>query len=130
MNDPMNTHGAFSWCELSSSDTGKSKSFYTSLFNWEYDEMKIQDGEIYHVLKANGQPMGGIMKQPSDIPSEVPSMWTPYITVDDADTTYKKALDMGAKAITPLIDIPDVGKFSYLQDPQGAIFAIITYVKK
>ncbi len=130
MNDPMNTHGAFSWSELATANVDGAKSFYTELLGWETDEMPMPDGGIYQMMKVGGQPVCGIMKLPSNAPKGAPPMWTSYITVDNVEATIKKAEKMGAKSITPLMDVPEVGKFCHLQDPQGAVFAVITYSKK
>jgi predicted enzyme related to lactoylglutathione lyase len=52
------------------------------------------------------------------------------VTVDSADTTAKLAQKLGGKIIVPPRDIPEVGRFAVIQDPQGAAIAIITYAKK
>jgi uncharacterized protein len=36
---------------------------------------------------------------------------------------------MGGQVLFPPTDIPEVGRFAVLQDPQGAEFAVITYLK-
>ena len=55
----------------------------------------------------------------------VPPHWLVYFSVDDCDATAKKATELGASTIKPADDIPGVGRFAILQDPQGAAFAII-----
>jgi uncharacterized protein len=32
--------------------------------------------------------------------------------------------ELGGKVIAPPMDIPDIGRFSIVQDPQGATFAL------
>jgi predicted enzyme related to lactoylglutathione lyase len=46
-----------------------------------------------------------------------------------ARATAKKAEQLGGKIISPPSDIPEVGRFAVIQDPQGAIIATITYQK-
>jgi predicted enzyme related to lactoylglutathione lyase len=37
----------------------------------------------------------------------------------------KKATDLGAKVLVEPMDVPTVGRFAILKDPQGAVFGII-----
>jgi predicted enzyme related to lactoylglutathione lyase len=64
---------------------------------------------------------------PKDLPPGVPPHWTAYITVTDVDAVAKKAQEMGGTALVPPTDIPTVGRFCVLKDPQGAVLAFIQY---
>src|SRR5207302_11081138 len=52
--------------------------------------------------------------------------WVAYIGTPDADATYADALARGATTRTPPTDIPTVGRYAVLADPQGATFALFT----
>jgi predicted enzyme related to lactoylglutathione lyase len=54
----------------------------------------------------------------------VPANWLPYFWVDDVDASAQKANDGGAATLVPAMDIPNVGRFAVLRDPQGAVFAM------
>jgi predicted enzyme related to lactoylglutathione lyase len=54
----------------------------------------------------------------------VPAHWGVYFAVDDCDATVEKAKGMGATSCVPPTDIPNVGRFAVIQDPQGAIFSV------
>ena len=45
----------------------------------------------------------------------------------DVDATAKKVEELGGKILRPPTDIPGVGRFCALQDPQGAAICAITY---
>jgi predicted enzyme related to lactoylglutathione lyase len=45
------------------------------------------------------------------------------------DATAAKAEELGGKILMPPTDIPNVGRFSVLQDPQGAVISEITYAE-
>jgi predicted enzyme related to lactoylglutathione lyase len=51
-------------------------------------------------------------------------------TVDDVDKVAKNVVDMGGKILKPAFDIPEVGRFCVLQDPQGAVLCAMTYLNK
>ena len=60
----------------------------------------------------------------------MPPFWGVYISVDDADVTVRKAQQHGGAVVVPPTDIPTVGRFAVLKDPQGAMITVMTYVKK
>jgi predicted enzyme related to lactoylglutathione lyase len=129
MGNRFETHGDFSWSELMTRDVEGSKKFYKELLGWETDEMPMQEG-VYTVFKVGGEAVGGMMSMPAEVPDMVPTHWEAYVTVRDVDAVAKKAQEMGATLIVPPRDIPNVGRFSTIQDPQGAVINVIQYLKK
>ncbi|MEW6765760.1 MAG: VOC family protein [Pseudomonadota bacterium] len=125
MNDPFKQHGAFSWTELMTTDVEAATQFYSRLFGWETEEMSMPD-MTYTVVKAGGNGVGGIMPMPADAEG-TPPMWGSYVTVDDVDATARTAESLGGKILVPPRDIPEVGRFCVIQDPQGAVISAITY---
>jgi predicted enzyme related to lactoylglutathione lyase len=65
------------------------------------------------------------MYQPTPEMGDVPPNWLVYFAVDDCDAKAQKAAELGANICLPPADIPSVGRFAVIQDPQGAAFAII-----
>ena len=54
--------------------------------------------------------MIGCLEAPSSPQFEgVPSNWSTYVKVDSADQTAERATALGAKAVTPPMDVPGVG---------------------
>lgn len=128
MTDTFSQHGAFSWCELMTTNVAAAKGFYMKLFDWQTYDMDM--GEmVYTVVKAGDQEVGGIMAIPPDAQG-MPPAWGTYVTVADVDATAKKAEQLGGKVLVPPRDIPDVGRFCLIQDPQGAMISAITYVRQ
>jgi len=120
------THGAFSWNELTTTDTTAALEFYTKIFGWTTEVMHMP-GMDYTVVKAGGRPIGGVMAANKE---GCPTTWMSYVTVDNIDETVALAQTLGAKVCVPPMDIPEVGRFSVFTDPQGAVVAAITYVKR
>lgn len=121
-------HGQFNWCELMTADVNAAKNFYMKLFGWETEDMSMP-GMTYTVVKVGGEGVGGIMQIPEDAKG-MPPMWCPYVTVDDVDKTAKTAQILGGKLRMPPTDIPTVGRFCVIEDPQGAVINAITYLKR
>jgi len=109
------------WNELDTNDTGKALDFYTKLFGWT-----TKPGKDYTEFTAPGasDPMGGLMEIPKEW-GNVPPHWLTYFAVPDCDATVAEVQKLGGKTIVPPTDIPNTGRFSVLQDPQGAVFAVI-----
>jgi len=125
MDEKMKKHGSISWSELMTTDVPGAKSFYEKLFGWEFEDAPME-GMTYTVIKANGTETAGLMAMPEQAQGAPPA-WGLYITVDNVDETADKAAAAGATIHLPPQDIPEVGRFCVLQDPQGAFISIISY---
>lgn len=126
MDEKLKKHGAVSWNELMTTDVDGAKKFYSDLFGWKFEDMPTEE-MIYSVVQTNEDGIGGIMPMPKEAPP-MPPFWGIYVTVDEVDKTVEKASTMGATVTVPPRDIEGVGRFAVLQDPQGAIISVITYV--
>jgi len=128
MDDPRYTPGRFSWNELSTTDPEAAKTFYGQLFGWTSQDWPMSDFN-YSIVKAGETEVGGIMPISSHAKG-MPPIWGAYVTVADVDATAKLAEKLGGKIFVPPTDIPTVGRFTVIQDPQGAVISAITYEKK
>lgn len=128
MDTKYKLHGAFSWCELLTSDVVEAKRFYGKLFGWDLETAPMP-GVDYTLVKYGGEQMGGIMAIPPACEDARP-FWGVYVTVDDVDATAKLTVEMGGKVCNGPHDIPQVGRFCVLQDPQGAVLNVISYLKE
>ncbi len=127
MDEKLMRHGAFSWFELMTTDVEGAKSFYSKLLGWKITDMPMEEF-TYSVAKVGDDDVAGIMAMPPGT-EEMPPAWGNYITVDDVDAIAKQAVELGGKVLVEPRDIPEVGRFAVVQDPQGAWFSPITYVK-
>jgi predicted enzyme related to lactoylglutathione lyase len=114
----VNEPGALCWAELDTTDTESAKRFYTGLFGWG-----AKVSETYTEWQQAGISIGGMMKIPKEW-GPVPPNWLIYFAVSDCDATAKRTGELGGGTIVPPTDIPGMGRFSVLRDPQGAVFAI------
>ena len=93
------------------------------MFGW-IAKVQGEAPQQYTEWQIDGRSIGGAMQMGSMYPPNVPSHWLVYFTVANTDDTLKKAQELGAKVMTPAMDIPQ-GRMAVLTDPQGAAFAII-----
>lgn len=119
--------GAFSWNELMTTDVDAAKVFYGDLFGWRMQ--KFEPGEVDYTMATLGdQEIAGIMAIPEEAAGMPPS-WGGYVTVADVDALLPRVSKLGGKVAVPPHDIPDVGRFAVIQDPQGVMLSIISYKK-
>jgi uncharacterized protein len=118
-----NVPGSFCWNELGTTDTQKAGDFYTGLFGWTRDDMS--GGPVEYTMFKNGDRGAGGMFKITPEMGPMPPNWLVYFAVDDCDARAQKATELGGQVMKPADDIPGIGRFAILLDPQGAAFAII-----
>jgi predicted enzyme related to lactoylglutathione lyase len=110
------------WNELGTTDTEKSGEFYSNLFGWTREP--FSDSPVEYTMFKNGdRGAAGMYKITPEM--GFPSHWLIYFAVDDCDAKVQRATELGGSVMTPPDDIPGVGRFAILKDPQSAPFAII-----
>lgn len=120
--------GSLCWTELMTNDAGKAESFYKGLLPWSSETMPMPTGN-YTVFKRGDAFAAGMMKiQPEMGP--IPAHWLSYFAVEDCDVSAARTKDLGGKVEVPPTNVPNVGRFAVLQDPQGAYFGILGPEKK
>src|SRR5262245_13491158 len=118
----MSDRGRFVWHELMTTDTAAAAAFYTKVIGWKTERWP-QD-PTYTMWVAKSGPVGGLMTLPEEAKAMgAPPHWLPYVSTPDVDATVRQANQLGAKTLFGPSDIPNVGRFAVLQDPQGAVFA-------
>jgi hypothetical protein len=113
--------GRFVWYDLMTPDPGGAQKFYTKVLGWGTQTWEGQ--APYTMWTVNGAPLGGIMQLP---PNAGPPHWLGYVSTPDVDKTTKDGEARGGKTHVKPTDIPTVGRYAVLADPQGATYAAFT----
>ncbi len=116
--------GEFCWYELGTRDISAAVKFYKDLAHWGTLTHDMGQMGTYHIFQLEGQDVGGGYQMGGPQFEGVPPHWMAYVWVEDVDSTVAKAQSLGGKVIAPPMDVPDVGRMAFLQDPQGAHFAV------
>jgi uncharacterized protein len=114
--------GRFVWHELMTSDTDAASDFYSEVVPWKAEDSGMPS---YSLWMSGKYRSGGLMALPED-ESATPPHWIIYIGTPDVDETVGAVEKLGGKVLKPASDIPNVGRFAVLSDPQGAAFAVFT----
>jgi uncharacterized protein len=123
---PTNARGRFMWIELMTTDPDAAANFYREVVGWGTTKADMP-GMEYTMFTAGDIPVAGLMPMmPNALAMGAPPNWTAYVEVPNADDSAALAQRLGGKILVPATDIEGVGRFAVIQDPQGAVIAIIT----
>lgn len=107
--------------ELETPDVAKAKTFYSGLFDWEFDDTKMDDYTIVEVGDHAYGVGGGMMTVPAP---DVPPHWLAYVSVDDINASTQKAKSLGAAIVKDVTAVGDIGWMSIIRDPAGAVLGL------
>jgi predicted enzyme related to lactoylglutathione lyase len=122
-----NEPGAACWHELMTGDTDAAAAFYAAVFGWtagSHGPTAAGSPGGYTEFKLGDKMVAGMMAKPSGMPAEVPSFWSVYLAVDDADAAAAKITELGGRVLTGPVDTPP-GRLAAVQDSTGAVFNIL-----
>ena len=108
--------------EIPAENLERLKKFYSDLFGWKFEKFpgptEYWNVQTVHV-NEEGIPMrpgvnGGMMKK--DRPEHKPIN---YISVESVDEYSNKAVQLGGQIIVPKMEIPGMGWWALVLDPDG-----------
>lgn len=122
--DLMGEHGSMVWMELTTPDPAAVAPFYAQVLGWTCKDMGPDMGgyQVFDTASGVGDGVAGAMAPQAE---GMPNYWGVYFAVDDCDVSAALAVELGATLLVEPMDIPTVGRFSVILDPQGAAFSIL-----
>jgi uncharacterized protein len=117
-------HGAHIWYELVTTEPDAAAAFYGEVVGWKVRNSDTP-GMDYRLLVAGDTEVAGLMAMPPEADGAPPG-WLGYIGVDDVDAAVQRITAAGGQVHVPATDIPGIGRFSMVGDPQGAVFYVMT----
>ena len=116
---PINPNGAFIWYELLTTDADAAADFYSNVVGWQVADSGMV-GMDYRLLNAGDAQVGGLMQlDQAMLDGGARPTWLGYVSVDDTDAAVARIGAAGGKVQVPPGDIPNVGRFAMIADPQG-----------
>jgi hypothetical protein len=118
------TQGAnrFVWYELMTTDVAAARAFYGRVVGWQARAADVP-GVAYTLLSAGGADVGGMMALPPEA-AGAPPAWIGYVGVADVDAMSRRFAAAGGAVHRAPAEIPGVGRFAVVADPQGAVLAL------
>lgn len=124
----VNEPGSLLWNELVTPDKQAAGAFYSGLFGWTSEEQDM--GHMtYTLFHHHDRPCGGMFEITANM-GEMPPHWMVDFAVADIDASAARAGELGGQVLMPPTDIPEVGRFAIIRDPQGATFTILKMIQE
>ncbi len=110
------------WVDAQLDDLDKGQEFYAGLFGWSFESSTDEQYGGYRIGSLHGKPVAGLGAKPAGI--AMPSVWSTYIAVDDADASAASITAAGGQLMFPVFDVGPMGRMTFATDPNGAAFGI------
>lgn len=112
----------FVWYDLMTTDTTGAKAFYAAIAGWTTAPM----GD-YSLWKVGETPVGGMqLLSEREKAERLPPRWLAHVRVDSVDEKVEQARRLGGHVTYGPEDIPEIGRFALIRDPQGAAFFVLS----
>lgn len=112
------------WFELNAIDQDAAQAFYEAVAGWCVAPSPMPEHGGYRIAEADGSPVAGIRQSMPEAPG-LPG-WAVYLATQDVDATAARVVDLGGQIRFGPVDIPQVGRFAMVSDPQDVVFAVMT----
>src|SRR5215211_4854801 len=109
--------GTPTWLDLLTPDIDASRAFYKTVFGWEYDIGNPEFGG-YTTARLGDRMTVGMMGDQS-----TSAAWSLYFATDNIEADVARAVQLGAKVVSPAMAVGDFGSMATLEDPTGAMFS-------
>lgn len=121
------SNGTPVWFELTTPDLHAAMPFYEQVAGWRIAMSPAAEHGGYRLASApDGDQVAGLMTGQG----QMPKGWSLYLAADDVDATAAKAAELGGTIVAGPMDIPHVGRFAAMVDPQGVMINIITETRE
>jgi predicted enzyme related to lactoylglutathione lyase len=112
------------WFELTTPDRDRARDFYARVMAWQMFESPMPEHGGYVLAgPAATDAVAGLMTPP---PGGGHPGWTIYLATRNVDAAVAQVADLGGTTLAGPMDIPHVGRFAMVADPQGVAFTLLT----
>jgi predicted enzyme related to lactoylglutathione lyase len=118
-------HGDFIWYELLTQDADAAADFYGAVVGWQGRKAEGSPRD-YRIFATAGTDVAGFTNiEPTADRACMRPGWLGYVGVNDVDATAAEVKRKGGAQHVPPTDIPGVGRFAMVADPQGVVFYVM-----
>lgn len=114
--------GRILWYELLTTDMSAAEKFYTAVVGWTTTTMSESPNPYKMFMRSGDVPVAGFMPIPAGM--SFPPHWGMYVGIPDLDAGMAQVERLEGVALSPVIDIPGIGRMRTMADPQGAAFSL------
>ena len=114
--------GRVLWYELLTTDMKAAEAFYSAVVGWTVTPFAPAPNPYDMWARAGDNMVGGVMPIPQGM--NFPPHWGMYVGVDKLEDGVAQVERLKGSALSPVIEVPTVGRMRTMKDPQGAAFSI------
>ena len=125
MTDKNDDTGRFVWYELLTTEPADAHAFYPEVTGWK--TQPFEGGMGMYTMWVGGQgPLGGVTElHDAAVKMGATPYWQANVEVASVDDAVEVVKRLGGKVYVTE-DIPAVGRFAVIADPQGAVISLFT----
>ncbi len=113
--------GSAVWFDLLTENAAVANAFYAEVFGWE---IEVYKPDVW-LARHNGEAVAGISQIRGELPDQTESRWLVGVLVANADSAVATAKRLGAKVHEAVKDVPGIGRYAVIADPQGAVIMLV-----
>lgn len=110
------------WSELLTHDLKAAEAFYTDIVGWKIQPFDGSPTPYDMWTRDGGVMVGGAMTIPEGM--TFPPHWVFYVGVPTLEDAVSHIERLGGRSLSPVIEVPKVGRMRTMLDPQGAMFSV------
>ena len=118
--------GKISWTDLTVPNAEKTKNFYSKVVGWQPENVDMGGYNDFSMKTPHGNEVVAGICHTKGMNKDLPAQWLIYINVEDVYESARACEENGGKIISPPRDLGEYGTFCVIEDPAGAVAALIT----
>lgn len=121
--------GTIGWHDLAVPNADEVRDFYAAVTGWKPEALSMGDYNDYVMSTPEGTGVAGVCHA-RGTNAGLPPQWLIYITVADVDESIRQCEQRGGKVIAGPKELGSYGRYCVIQDPAGAVAALIAPPKE
>lgn len=117
--------GSITWVDLTVDNADEIKNFYSSVVGWIPQPVSMGEYNDYGMNAPSSNKMAAGICYKRGQNADLPSQWLIYIAVDDINKSIENCKALGGKIISGPKQMGEYGVYCVIQDPAGAVCALI-----
>ena len=115
--------GTIGWHDLTVENAEEVRDFYGRVVGWEPSAVDMGEYSDFSMAPPGGEAVGGVCHARGSN-AGLPAQWLMYVTVEDADESARRCVELGGKVLMGPRDFGPTARYCVIEDPAGAVLAL------
>ncbi len=112
------------WLDLAAADAAAAREFYARAFGWRFADQAANGGAFTRCRLGRRDVASLYQLGAAERERGVPSHWTPYLAVAQADAAAARVVAAGGRVVVAPFDVEPVARIALVEDAVGALFGL------